>query len=1007
MKTLAHVRILISLLAIYAGVLWGAPAAVNPTGATLPAPTPYAVVSRDAHSRVWERIVYERGPSGQAIPSKHRYVELATGLNYWNNGQWQESKEEIEPFPGGAIARQGQHQIIFANNLATVGAIDMQTPDGKRMRSHVLGLSYFDTASGQSVLIAEVKDSQGQLYSPNVVIYPDAFTDFKADVRYTYTRAGFEQDIILHERPPGPEVYGLNPATTKLQVMTEFLNPPPPVKRQTSSKTRQGDALDEDLDFGTMRMGRGKAFLLERGGGDIPVSKQWLKLEGRDFLVEEVAVPDIDEELQALPAAKGASLNPAAGSLRHVVSKQRLLPVMPLVQAGTNEMQLARLSLPAQGLVLDYTILNSSQTDWAFSCDTTYYISGYVGLFGSSTFEAGTVIKYAPNVGITLQSTNLNWQASAYRPVIFTALDDNSVGESIGSGNPSGYYANIALSFNNGAHFPVLSNFRIAYANQAICAALVSSELVFYNAQFINCQGGIELYHSTANLNNTLFANVRTNFLLAGSGGAAAQNTTFNNATYLIVCLGGGGSGVTLTNCILANMTNLYLWSSVSGSYNGFYKSPVFGTSIFTNTFYPFQSAGLGNYYLTNGCNFFNAGTTNIDSTLLATLKTKTAHPPIVYSNVTISVPTTLGPQVQRDSDTPDLGYHYDPLDYIFNLTVVKSNLTFGAGTAAGWLTTAARTGSLIMTNTVTIAFNGTVAAQNYWVEGNTVQEGGAAWGANGGGMNGGGIASTLVNFTPGQFVQARFTRFSALGADIYFTSTILMSEVSCWMTNCEFYGGSMWSEIGCQTFDNCLFDRVSTWFNMNSQVPAMNLFNMGNCTMHGGSLNLNPGGGASSVITNCAFDYTAIPDNNVHSAANYNAYISGQQELQPYRTNCLEEITNFNWQSSWLGNYYLPPNSPLINRGSTNANLLGLYHYTTQTNQVKEANSIVDIGYHYVAADACGNPIDTNGDGIPDYLEDANGNGIYDAGDWGDWLISPFNGLTTANGLLVFTPLK
>jgi hypothetical protein len=45
-----------------------------------------------------------------------------------------------------------------------------------------------------------------------------------------------------------------------------------------------------------------------------------------------------------------------------------------------------------------------------------------------------------------------------------------------------------------------------------------------------------------------------------------------------------------------------------------------------------------------------------------------------------------------------------------------------------------------------------------------------------------------------------------------------------------------------------------------------------------------------------------------------------------------------------------------------------------------------VDIGYHYVAVDTNGIPLDSNGDGIPDYLQDANGNGVYDFGDLGDW---------------------
>ena len=150
----------------------------------LPAPTAYAVVARAANSRVWERTVYELGPNGQAIPRKHRYTELASGLNFWSNGQWMESQELIQTYVSGAIAKQGQYQVIFANNLNSASAIDQQTPDGKRLRSNIIGLAYYDWSSGQSVVIAQIQDSQGELIAANQVLYPNAFAGVKADVRY-------------------------------------------------------------------------------------------------------------------------------------------------------------------------------------------------------------------------------------------------------------------------------------------------------------------------------------------------------------------------------------------------------------------------------------------------------------------------------------------------------------------------------------------------------------------------------------------------------------------------------------------------------------------------------------------------------------------------------------------------------------------------------------------------------------------------------------------------------
>jgi hypothetical protein len=143
--------------------------------------------------------------------------------------------------------------------------------------------------------------------------------------------------------------------------------------------------------------------------------------------------------------------------------------------------------------------------------------------------------------------------------------------------------------------------------------------------------------------------------------------------------------------------------------------------------------------------------------------------------------------------------------------------------------------------------------------------------------------------------------------------------------------------------------------------------------------------------IENCVFERTDLSlmndpsggDTNI-TYCNFNAFLTNGSRLPILGTHDVTNLISYNWQSSWLGNYYLPTNSPLIDHGSTTADQIGLYHFTTQTNQVKETNSIVDIGYHYVAVDTNGIPIDTNGDGIPDYLEDANGNGLVDSGEIG-----------------------
>jgi hypothetical protein len=977
--------------------------------------TNYIVSERGPYYRVWQKVVSTTDQLGNVILSTNQaYVELATGLHYLQNGQWIDSQELIEAFPGGAAAQQGQHKVIFANDAATAGAIDLQMPDGKELRSDVLGLSYFDTATGQSVLIAEVKDSQGQLYPPNVVVYADAFTDFKADVRYTYTKAGFEQDIILRERPPMPEAFGLNSASSVLEVLTEFVSPPTPAVLTNAVFSGAESVLqDQLLDFGSMMIGSGKAFFTGQDElNGVPVCKQWTVMEGRTFLVEQIAIPAIASQLDQLPLPQQASLSPAKGSMRHLVStRSRMLLELPtpkLAKVDKDEMKVANMLSPARGLVLDYyaTISSGQPNGYTFQGDTTYYISAQVNLYSTNIFEGGAVLKYATNASLILvggpYKTTMNWLSGPYRPVVFTAMDDNSVGELLSgsTGTPTNYYANPAL------YIPPMNysfgNFRIAYAQLGLF--LDGFEGAITSAQFINCQQGITASSTSPTLiGQVLFSNVKTNFSNLYETVFSIQNATFSGSVYLATH--SGGNNYYFTNCVFANVTNLYnvVPTTFSGSYNGFYNCQPFGTSQTTNGCYPFQTVGAGAYYLASGCNFTNAGTTNIDSALLADLNNKTTYPPLVLSNGLIAAPTNWGPTAPRDTDAPDLGYHYDPLDYLVNNMVVSNaTMVLTNGVAVGvygnWGI------DFKGYNNVGLVSQGTPLNFNHLTRYQLVQEQPVSLG----GGSALGLMNVDANCYAGPSVQMRFTDLSAAGSSTNGSGTSVswaasgINGCTFQLRDCALHGVGLSYPLTSGYGDyflltNNLFERCNLSFTNYGVNQTTIVVTFENDLLHYGSLALTYTTNASRIqsnwnLYNNLFDNVILSENGNGNAIilnDYNAYSTNLTMLADSGGGDLW-VTNFDYQIGPLGNYYYPTNggnlSQLIDAGSvTNAALLGFYHYTTTTNQVKEANTPLDIGLHYIAVDANGNPVDTDGDGIPDYVEDANGNGVVDPGET-DW---------------------
>ena len=993
------------VIALLASTLVGVQAQVPGTGVTtadnqtpLPAPTPYSIVQRAANNRVWERIIYERAPDGRAVPKKQQYTELATGMYYDSNGQWAESKDEIDTYPQGAIARQGQYQVIFANNLNSAGAIDQQTPDGKRLRSNILGLAYDDSSTGKSVLIAQIQDSQGQLISSNQVLYPNAFAGVQADVRYTYKKGSFEQDVILRQQPPTPESLGLNSQSTEIQVLTEFIDPPQASVVEDAVPTKS--LPDEDISWGAMRIGHGRAFDLGNPPGihsHISVRRQYVAAQGRNILVEGVSISQVQPNLMNLPLQSSAT-----AKLPALASSTLALPKAPLAQVKEKPMNLALAAPSNKGFVLDYVELYSDTNDFTFQGDTTYYISGEYNLSGTTTIEGGAVIKLNGSGQIDIdENGTIVCQTGPYRPAVFTSFNDDTVGGSIGGSSGSPSWSDVYVFFNVNATNAGVHDLRFKYCviglEQGNWGA-IPSMLDIWNCQFKNI--GVAAYGYNFELYNVLISSSSTypNVWFEGPN-LVAENVTADcpagSGLYCFIEPDDSSATVALTNCLITGESILPWWSSGTLNANDTVCLPSPAVPVY-------QTVGAGGYYLATNSPYHNFGTTNIDPQLLTNLATKTTYPPIIYSNTTISVATNFSPQAQRDtSATPDLGYHYDPIDYLFGGVVAQSNFTFTAGTAFGWF---ALPGSswqghgISLGNDVVAAFNGTATSPCFFANFATVQEGNGIWTAAGGlgGITGGGSYDPS---NPSQ-LTALFTHCSNLATGTNFRDGPDGEWLMVHATDCELYEPSGGYNLFL-AFTNCLFYRGGIGEFTGNSAYSWETYReiYRNCTFYGGSINLGhsesaPYWGVS--IRDCSFDGTSFdfsPPWNGSSwdwtwlDADYNATnnVTFVQEADltalPGPNNVIPP-SGFNWQSSWFGNFYLPTNSPLINAGDRTADQIGLFHFTTQTSQAIEGFSTVDIGYHYVAADQYGNPLDSNGDGIPDYLEDANGDGLWDNGE-------------------------
>ena len=205
-------------------------------------------------------------------------------------------------------------------------------------------------------------------------------------------------------------------------------------------------------------------------------------------------------------------------------------------------------------------------------------------------------------------------------------------------------------------------------------------------------------------------------------------------------------------------------------------------------------------------------------------------------------------------------------------------------------------------------------------------------------------------------------------------------------------------------SFDGVNITLYPTYYWMNQMINCDLSFKADNNLFRNGQLRLvsMPASAGNWTLTDNLFDkvsFMQYPDLDLPLDHDHNGYwpcLSSElgyletDHLAPINddggvdaTHDVELTSAPPYQCGPLGNYYLPDTTPLYGAGSRSPADAGLYQYTTRLDQTKEGDEtsghMVNIGVHYVAANNYGRPKDSDGDGIPDYVENWHGDGLYD----------------------------
>jgi hypothetical protein len=624
--------------------------------------------------------------TGEAANRTRTVIELATGLNYQDaSGTWQESQDAIALTPGGgAAALEGPLQVQFSpKGLNDDEAITITTPKGQLLNARVQGVYYFDSQSGQSQLLAAPSDTAAaERLSPNQIIYRNAFFSdvFQADLRYTYTKAGYESDLIVTRQPKlTPEGCGFNPATTLLQVRHEWRHAPLPAAIQTMTVGYGNTALqDQFIDLGEVLFPPGSAVLADTSspagtnapaplgsaslpGAGAPIGKEWRQgggAGGSDLLIESVSWPAIVTNLVQLPLMSSVEGAPWTDYL---------------ADAGAGGIDVSGRAPPVPVLVLDYTAISGGTiTNCAFASYSepngpTYVVTGATYVYGTVTFQANCVIKFADWSRLTVYGSVV-CNGDPNDPSVLTSWTDNQYGQVITglSGlDQTMLYLYPLTPGNITLNALAFRNANVALSCQGPCSCGGACYVAtLSNCSLYQCSYGLVLYGMSASIVNSATNSVGTAIL--ENPGCTYNNTGTFGAGYppasvtlspLSVTMPQGGS-VTFRATMSATTAPTYQWLAKGGTFGPLFQQIADGPTSALFVGNPGDGTQIevvgGNPFGATDCST-NAGISVLDSSSWTawqsvTNSTNGATPSVWQTN-------TLGPPLELKWNTKSILY--------------------------------------------------------------------------------------------------------------------------------------------------------------------------------------------------------------------------------------------------------------------------------------------------------------------------------------------------------------